>query len=104
MINKSKEIYVNQFVKYMKNNYSDKINKIVVFGEAVDTSINNPESIDFAIQFIDKSDNTNKELLGEILSYLGDIVDKGDCSIVPLDETILSKSCWNAIQQGTVVY
>lgn len=104
-INKTKINFVNSFINHCKKNYKDKISKIVVFGECLDPTINNPETVDFAVEFINKEeDSFNFNLLGELLSYLGDIVDEGDCSLVPIHEKCIKASCLKEISKGVVVY
>ena len=96
--------YVKKIIGFIKTNYSDKINKIVVFGDSVNPEIKNPESLDIAIECIDAADHKNYEMLGDILSYMGEIVDNGDCTLTPIDKTIVKQQYIDLINKGKVVY
>ncbi len=103
MVNKNKERYVKLAINYIKQ-FPDKFNKLIVYGESVDTTIKNPISLDFAIGLVNKSDATNYDLLGDVISYLGDIVDEGGCTLLPFDEDIVSTIRYESMTKGDVVY
>lgn len=103
-INKNKIKFVNLVVDFIKKNYFNKINKIVIFGDSANSTITNPESFDVAIGFINDNDTNNYEILGDILSYMGEIVDEGDCTLTPISEKLINKSYLTMIKSGVVVY
>lgn len=103
MVNENKQKYVDLVINYIKD-FPDKFNKLVVYGESIDPNISMPETIDFAIGLVNTEDAKNYELLGELLSYIGDIVDEGDCSLLPIDNNSISKFCMSNILNGEVVY
>ena len=102
MINNNKIMYIEPIVQYIKS--KPEVNKLVVYGESINPDISEPESIDFAVGLVNDEDATNYALLGDILSFIGDIVDDGDCSLVPISEKILSKACWEEVNNGEVLY
>ena len=104
-IHASKNVFIDYIVRYITKNYSNKINKIVVFGDSVNKDIENPESLDIAVGLVDESDANDYNMLGDILSYMGEIVTEGDCTLTPISsEKLISKSYTNAISNGVTVY
>lgn len=103
MVNSNKQKYVDLVIDYIKQ-FPEKFNKLVVYGSAVDPNITKPESIDFAIGLVNSQDAKNYDLLGDLLSYIGDIVDDGDCTLLPIHDEAISKNCMTNILKGDVVY
>lgn len=103
-IHKSRINFVNLIVHYIIENYANKINKIIVYGESVDCSVKNPKSLDIALSFIKDSDSKDYEMLGDILSYMGEIVTEGDCTLTPINTIPITRKYLCAIRDGVVVY
>ena len=103
-VHASKIEFTNKIVTFIKNNYENKINKVVVFGESIDETIENPECLDIAVGFTDISYATDYNMLGDIISYMGEIVTKGNCTLAPIDPNQITTSCMTLIEKGVVVY
>ena len=103
-IHASKNAFINYIVRYITKNYSNKINKIVVFGDSVNKDIRDPQSLDIAVGLVDKSDAKDYNMLGDILSYMGEIVTEGDCTLTPIADDVVKKSYMNEINHGVTVY
>lgn len=103
-IHASKNVFIDYIVRYITKNYSNKINKIVVFGESVNREIRDPQSLDIAVGLVDKSDANDYNMLGDILSCMGEIVTEGDCTLTPIADDVVNKSCINEINNGVIVY
>lgn len=103
IINTNKQHYAELFTKYISKNYSDKIDKIIVYGSSIDSSIKNPDKIDFAIRLTNDPNNIDYELLGDLMDYMGDIVDEGDFTITFICNNT-SKSYKESIKKGVCIY
>lgn len=103
VINANKQRYAELFTKYVAKNYADKIDKIIVFGSSIDKSEKNPTTIDFAIRLANNPDNLDYELLGDLMDYMGDIVDEGDFTITFICNSV-SKSYRESIKKGVCIY
>lgn len=103
MVNTKKQKYVDLVIDYVKK-FPNKFNKLVVYGESIDSTIEDPTTIDFAVGLVREEDAKDYELLGDLLSYIGDIVDEGNCSLVPIDSNTISNFCMSNILKGEIVY
>lgn len=103
MVNTKKQKYVDLVINYVKK-FPNKFNKLVVYGESIDSTIEDPTTIDFAVGLVREEDAKDYELLGDLLSYIGDIVDEGNCSLVPIDSNTISNFCMSNILKGEIVY
>lgn len=103
MVNTKKQKYVDLVINYVKK-FPNKFNKLIVYGESIDSNIEDPTTIDFAVGLVREEDAKDYELLGDLLSYIGDIVDEGNCSLVPIDRNTISNFCMSNILKGEIVY
>ena len=103
MINPNVTAYVEKITNYIKSKYANKICKVVIFGDSVNPDVENPESLDVALKCIDEADNYNYEMLGDILSFMGDTVEDRDSTVVPICDNV-KREYLNLIDEGVVVY
>lgn len=102
-INKTKKPFVTSVVKYIQENYKDKIKQIIVYGQAVDNTIKNPDTVDIAVTLYDEEDAYNFDMLGDILSFMGDITTEGDCSLIPMSDKVLTHKRIEEILRGETI-
>lgn len=103
MINQKVTAYVEKITNYIKSKYANKICKVVVFGDSVNPDVENPEALDIALKCIDEADNNNYEMLGDILSFMGDTVTDRDSTVVAICDNV-KKEYLDLIDEGVVVY
>lgn len=103
MINTTKSRYAKLFVNYVTKNHSDKIDLIMVHGDCINPNIKKPKSIDFAIRQINNPDEFDYELIGDLMDYMGSVVDEGDFNITVICDSLV-QSYREQIEKGEVIY